>query len=250
MRFTLEHGMSVRRTGSGPELVWIHGLGEASTCFESTIAQLPGWTHVLPDLPGYGRSAWPERTLGLGELAGQLAGWLAERPPAIVVGHSMGGVLALLLAERGAARAIVDVEGNVSPGDCTFSSKIAAYARDAFAATGIREIRDWVWQLAATERPIRGYHAAMAFASADALHQHSRDLVEMSAREDMAPRLARLAIPALYVAGVPAGICAHSRALLEEHRVRTVAIEPAGHWPYADHTERFCVELTAFVRAV
>ena len=239
--------MTVRRIGSGPELVWIHGLGEASTCFEALPAKLPGWTHVLPDLPGYGRSVWPERVLGLDELAGLLAGWLAERPPAIVVGHSMGGVLALLLAERNAARGIVNVEGNLSPGDCTFSSRIAASSPEAFAAGGVREIRDWVWELGRAERPIRGYHAAMAFASPGVLHRHSQDLVELSAPEDMAARLARLAIPTLYVAGVPNGICERSRALLDQHRVRTLALEPAGHWPYVDQIDPFCAALVAFV---
>jgi pimeloyl-ACP methyl ester carboxylesterase len=243
MRWTIEHGMTVRRIGSGPELVWIHGLGEASTCFEALPPKLPGWTHVLPDLPGYGRSVWPERALGLDELGGLLAGWLAERPPAIVVGHSMGGVLALLLAERNAARGIVNVEGNLSPGDCTFSSRIAAYSPEAFAAGGVREIRDWVWELGRSDRPIRGYHAAMAFASPDVLHRHSRDLVEMSAPENMAARLAR---PTLYIAGVPSGICERSRTLLDQHRVPTVALEPAGHWPYVDQTARFCAAVTAF----
>ncbi len=250
MRWTTEHGMTVRRTGDGPELVWIHGLGEASTCFDPMLEHLPGWTHVLPDLPGYGRSAWPAQVLGLEELAGQLAGWLAERSPAIVVGHSMGGVLSLLLAERGAAKAIVNVEGNLSTGDCTFSGKIAAFSREVFATGGIREIRDWVWQLGNAEAPIRGYHAAMAFACPDMLHRHAQDLVEMSAREDLAPRLARLATPALYVAGVPTGICEHSRALLAHHHVRSVALEPAGHWVYADQPARFAAELTAFARAL
>src|SRR3954469_19932873 len=100
MKWTTEHGMTVRRVGEGPELVWIHGLGEASTCFDETIAQLPGYTHVLPDLPGYGRSSWPTTAPNLDELATMLVGWLAERPKAFVIGHSMGGVLALLIAER------------------------------------------------------------------------------------------------------------------------------------------------------
>ena len=41
--------MSVRRIGSGPHVVWIHGLGESSTSFDPVVAGMPGFTHVLPD---------------------------------------------------------------------------------------------------------------------------------------------------------------------------------------------------------
>ena len=244
MRWSIEHGMVVRRVGSGPELVWIHGLGEASTCFDAIVAEMPGWTHVLPDLPGYGRSPWPGDVLGLDALATALAAWLPERAP--VIGHSMGGVLSLLVAERSRVRAIVNVEGNLSPGDCTFSGKISTYSLADFRARGIREVRDWVYDLGIASPPIRGYHAAMAFACPEVFHRHAADLVEMSAREDLAPRLARL--PALYVAGVPDGICAHSRTLLARHDVRTLELEPAGHWVYADQLQRFAAEVTAFLR--
>jgi pimeloyl-ACP methyl ester carboxylesterase len=97
MNFSLEHGMSVRRTGSGPRIVWVHGLGESSTSFEPVVAKMPGFEHVLIDLPGYGRSPWVP-AMGLEALADHLAAWLP--PDSFVIGHSMGGVLATLIAER------------------------------------------------------------------------------------------------------------------------------------------------------
>ena len=69
---------------------------------------------------------------------------------------------------------------------------------------------------------------------------HSRDLVALSETEQLAARMAALRVPALYVAGgLPEGICARSRELLDAHRVRWRALEPAGHWVYADQPERF-----------
>ena len=44
--------MVVRRAGAGPRIVWIHGLGESSVSFEPVVAAMPGFTHVLVDLPG------------------------------------------------------------------------------------------------------------------------------------------------------------------------------------------------------
>lgn len=251
-RFTIEHGMSVRRVGAGPDLVWIHGLGESSTSFDPLVGHpaLAGFAHTLVDLPGYGRSAWTDAPTTLTALADHLASWLAARPPAIVVGHSMGGVLATLLGERGAVRAAVDVDGNLSRGDCTFSLMASAYALPEFQARGFASIRDAVYARGLDALPLRGYHAAMAFASPDVFHAHATDLVAQSDIEDLAPRLANLACPHLFIAGVPDGICAYSRALLEQHHARWVGIEPAGHWVYLDQLETFCTHLAAFASEV
>ena len=133
-----EHGMFVRTVTAGRDerrtVVWLHGLGESGLCFERLVRDdaLRGLRHVVPDLPGYGRSPWPARAPDLTEVADHVAGWLAARggPAPVVVGHSMGGVVGVLLAERHphAVRALVDVEGNVSPGDCVFSGRAAAWS--------------------------------------------------------------------------------------------------------------------------
>jgi 2-succinyl-6-hydroxy-2,4-cyclohexadiene-1-carboxylate synthase len=240
---------SVRRVGAGPELVWIHGLGEASTAFDACVAAMPGWTHVLVDLPGYGMSPRGEPR-GLDELATELAAWLGERAPAIAIGHSMGGVLVTTIAERApvCVRAIVNIEGNVSPGDCVFSGRAAVYSEAEFAARGLAEVRAWVGEQAVTSPALAGYHAAMAHAQPEMFHRHARDLVALSAREDMAGRFAKLHVPALYVAGVPDGICARSRELLDAAGARWIGIEPAGHWVYADQRETFVAQVTAFVK--
>src|SRR5581483_9353316 len=123
MEWTVEsaqgHAMTVRRFGAGPELVWIHGLREWSVSFEPVVAhaRLAGYRHTLVDLPGYGRSPWPEGAPDdLARLADRLAAWLTARGGAkpVVIGHSMGGVLATLLGERQVARAVVDIDGNLS----------------------------------------------------------------------------------------------------------------------------------------
>ena len=246
--WSVAHGMTVRRWGAGPELVWIHGLGESSVSFDA-IARHPalaGFAHVLPDLPGYGRSPWPGAPTALVPLAAHLAAWLAARPPALVIGHSMGGVLATLLAEQGAVRAIVDIDGNLSPGDCNFSGVAAAYSLADFRAHGFAAMRDKVYRDGIDALPLRGYHAAMCNASPDVFHGHAADLVAMSAVEDLAPRFAALRVPALYLAGVPDGICAHSRELLATHGARWLGIEPAGHWVYLDQPDAFARAVADF----
>jgi pimeloyl-ACP methyl ester carboxylesterase len=258
MEWTVEYAqgraMTVRRFGTGPELVWIHGLGEWSVSFEPVVAhaRLAGFRHTLIDLPGYGRSPWPadgEPADDLERLADRLAAWLGERtgPPPVVIGHSMGGVLATLLGERDVARAVIDIDGNLSPGDCNFSARAAAYAYDDFVAHGFAAMRAQVYADGVTLLPQRSYYGAMCVASPRNYHHHAGQLVELSAPETLAGRLAKLRVPALFVAGVPDGVCARSRELLTQHGVRWVGVEPAGHWVYLDQLDAFVQAIAGFL---
>jgi len=241
--------MMVRRFGDGPEVVWLHGLGEWSQNFDA-IARHPtlaGFSHVLPDLPGHGRSPWPARPDDLDALADRLVAWLGDRCPALI-GASMGGVLATLVAERVPVRAVVDVEGNLSRGDCTFSAKAAAYSLDDFLAFGFGAIRAEVYDAGRTDMALRGYHTAMGAASPRVFHHLAHQLVAISEPEQLASRLASLSVPALYVAGVPDGICAHSRALLDRNTVPWVGLEPSGHWVQHDQPDAFAAAVSAFLR--
>ena len=252
-RWSLENGMQVRRFGSGPEVVWIHGLGEWSLSFDAVARHpaLDGFTHVLPDLPGHGRSAWPpdEGAGGeaLSDLADVLADWLSRRPPAVLIGHSMGGVLATLAAERTAVRGVVDVDGNLSRGDCVFSAEAARYTAEDFVAHGLAAMREHVFADARENPALRLYHGALCLASPHAFHRNATDLVRLSTEETLAARLAALSVPTLFVAGVPDGICARSRALLDEHRVRWIGITPAGHWVYVDQKDAFASAVASFL---
>lgn len=249
MQWTLEHGMMVRRSGDGPEVVWIHGLGEWSLSFDPLVAHpaLAGFSHVLPDLPGYGRSPWPDQPEDLERVADRLAAWIGDRRPALI-GHSMGGVLATLVAERAPVRAVVDVDGNLSRGDCTFSARAAAFTREAFVAGGFAQIRADTYERGRSDLPLRGYHAATLTASPEVFHHHALQLIALSEPELLVTRLARLTVPVLFVAGVPDGICAHSRALLDQHGVRWIGLEPAGHWVFLDQLDAFAAAVAGFLR--
>jgi pimeloyl-ACP methyl ester carboxylesterase len=232
--------MHLRERPGAPTVLWLHGLGESGRCFEAIVGHpaLARLGALIPDLPGYGASAPAVPPRPLAVVADDLAGWLAARgaPPVVVVGHSMGGVIGVLLAERHPARVsrLVDVDGNVSPGDCTYSSR---------ADAGLAALCTFVDELGATDAAHRGYAASLRLADPATFLLHSRELVALSAPGTMAERMARLPVPVTYVAGAPGGACPRSRELLAAAGVPTIAIEPAGHWPFVDRPEAFAAAL-------
>ena len=89
--------------GTGPPLVLLHGLGGgALNWIELLPSLLDRYRIVAPDLPGHGRSAPLHAPPAMAAYADAVAA-LAEREaaaPALVAGHSFGGLVALRLAQR------------------------------------------------------------------------------------------------------------------------------------------------------
>ena len=84
--------------GEGRPLLLVHGYGGAAWNFEPMAPLLEGRRLIVPDLPGHGGSSPLPAAPTLAGFADVLAGLLDE--PADVLGHSLGGVVALRLAER------------------------------------------------------------------------------------------------------------------------------------------------------
>jgi pimeloyl-ACP methyl ester carboxylesterase len=154
----------------------------------------------------------------------------------------MGGVVGLLLAERHPelVRTLVCVDGNISPGDCAFSGRVAGQDRAGFVATGFDRLREAIAGAGAVDPALRGYHVSLCLADPLVFHRNSCELVEVSASGTLARRLARLAVPTAYVAGLPGGACQASLEQLAAAGVPTSIVEPSGHWPFLDRPADFC----------
>ncbi len=87
--------------GSGKTLVLIHGLGGNTQAWETTVPLLSRHYQVLTwDVRGHGQSDKPEGNYSAGLFASDLAALLRtlDIGGAFVLGHSMGGVIALRFA--------------------------------------------------------------------------------------------------------------------------------------------------------
>ncbi|HEX9338981.1 MAG TPA: alpha/beta hydrolase [Pseudonocardiaceae bacterium] len=97
--------LHVRDSGAGQvTLVLAHGWTLDHTSWDEVVAHLPGVRIVRYDHRGHGGSApAPAGTATIAQVADDLAELIADRVPEgpiVLVGHSMGGMAAMALAER------------------------------------------------------------------------------------------------------------------------------------------------------
>lgn len=88
---------------AGPPLVLLHGGSGRWQGWEPIIPSLVSRWHVLaPDLRGHGKSGWATGQYRLQDYAADIATLILRRAqqPAVLFGHSMGGMIALMVAAR------------------------------------------------------------------------------------------------------------------------------------------------------
>jgi pimeloyl-ACP methyl ester carboxylesterase len=86
--------------GSGPPLLLLHGLAATHDNWQHTLAAFAGrWRVIAPDLPGHGQSAKPNAPYTIDFYAGVIRSLGHELgvDEAVVVGNSLGGLIALEL---------------------------------------------------------------------------------------------------------------------------------------------------------
>jgi pimeloyl-ACP methyl ester carboxylesterase len=242
--------MFVRRFGPrGRErgaVVFLHGLGDWGETFRVLAGHpaLAGRRLLMPDLPGYGRShgltAAPATLEGVADVVER---WLTDagEGPVALVGHSMGALVGLLLAERYPRRPslFVNVEGNLTEADCTVSGPAAAYSPEEFLKYGIDQIRKQVSLMAREDPSLHFFEAGLGLCDAEVFYAHARQVLALSRRGDLARRLAALPLPVHYVAGGPGGLSPEGHAALRAAAVPFTVLSSSGHYPFHDRPDRF-----------
>lgn len=109
------HARYLRTGGAAPPVVLLHGLMGSGACWTPLARALEGeFDVVMPDARGHGGSSAPRGGYRYDDLAGDVMGLIAglalSRP--VLLGHSMGGMTAALVASRNAAsvRALILVD--------------------------------------------------------------------------------------------------------------------------------------------
>ena len=251
--------LAFTEVGDGPPLVILHGLFGSRRNW-TRLAQRLGERHrvVALDLRNHGDSPWAE-TMSYREMAEDVADFLTREglEGATVLGHSMGGKTAMVLAlEQGelVSRLIVVDIAPVAYAHTHLPYVKAKQAVDLATVSRRSEV-DLVLQEAVPERGLRSFllHNLVTEGgrlrwriNLEALHDNMDDLVSFPDQLDDLSYDG----PTLFLAG------ADSLYLQLAHlpRIRSLfpaseidAIAAAGHWVHADQPEAFLARVRAFL---
>jgi pimeloyl-ACP methyl ester carboxylesterase len=205
--------------GSGPPLLFIHGLGESSFAWRLVIAELPGFRCLALDLKGFGRSDKPlddrYTVTDQAALVVQLILTLDLRG-LVMIGHSLGGGVALSVARQLDKAGEDRVRGLVLLDSIAYPQKLPRYVR--VLKTPI--LRDLVFRFVPPEANVRAvlrevYHRHEAIraeqvaaqvedslrpGATHALVETVRNLVPRNA-EELIAGYSRIGVPTLIIWG-------------------------------------------------
>jgi pimeloyl-ACP methyl ester carboxylesterase len=267
------HKRAFVRAGSGPALLLLHGIGNSCQTWAGVIDRLAeSHTVIAPDLLGHGNSDKPRGDYSIAAYANGMRDLLSvlDIEQATVVGHSLGGGIALQFAyqfpERCQRLALVG-SGGLGP-------ELSAGLRAATlpgaevvltALTGVSgplrlgfQVMDRVGHAAGWRRVrdlAEAGDALLALKDIEARRAFLRTLRGVAdARGQAVTALDRLyladAIPMLVIWGsrdpiVPAQHAETVRAEVPSARIEV--FPGAGHWPHLDEPGRFCDALLDFI---
>ena len=203
--------------GEGEPLVLVHGLGGAAANWLALAPLLlPGRRLIVPELPGHGGSSPLPAAPSLSPYADRL-GLLLEHEgatPAAVVGHSLGGAVALRLALRRpesvsalvlaaaagisstarSARYALTVTGILKPG-----RKIAPHRRRVARSALLKRLVFGRW--GASDPPALPPEVVEALLAGPARHTDTVSAATALVRDDVRPDLERIRCPVLVLWG-------------------------------------------------
>jgi pimeloyl-ACP methyl ester carboxylesterase len=140
--------LALAERGQGPAVLLLHGQPGSAEEFDPVLAELgDDLRSLVPDRRGYGATAGS--AAGIAEQAAELAELLVsmEASPAVVVGHSFGGGVALQLAldhpdvVRGLVLAAsVGGAGSVTAGDAVLAAPLVGAAASALGLLGYGQL--------------------------------------------------------------------------------------------------------------
>lgn len=248
--------LHVESTGAGPDLVLLHGWAMHGGVFDALAAAFAARYRVhCIDLPGHGQSPFDARITDLDALAATLEPHIPRH--AVVLGWSLGGLLALTLAARARPRALILVSS--TPKFVANEDWPQGMPQDVFAQFSARLQSDFKGTVDDFLRlQVRGdMHAAATFSALQSrLLQHPpqpRALqlgLEILRDSDQRAALPTITVPTLVVAGEHDRIT-HPRAAAytAQHlpRAHFHLIKRAGHAPFISHRDEFTGALDAFL---
>ncbi len=248
---------------TGERVVFLHGLfGQGRNFTQIAKAIQPRLRSLLVDLPDHGRSDWTEQVdfVAMADaVAATLRADFAAGAPVHVVGHSMGGKVAMVLALRHPDLVDRLVVADISPVRSNdggeFEHLLGALATIDLATLGSRGEADEQLREPIPNDTVRGFLLQNLRSSSDGFAWQAnldvlrRDLGRIGAFPELD---ATFDHPTLWIAGersdyVRPEYAPTMRALFP--KVRLVTLKGAGHWVHSEKPEAFVSAITTFLLA-
>ena len=259
--------------GSGPAIILIHGMASSSTTWSSVLPLLAAHaTVVAPDLPGHGGSTDPGGDYSLGAHASWVRDLMIalEIPRATIVGHSLGGGVAMQAAyqfpER-CERLVLVGSGGLGREVALLLRALALPGSELVLSVGCsprvveagRAVGGWLQRVGlrptASAAEVGRCYASLSRPEGRTALMHSlRSVIDTRGQRVSAADRLHLAaeIPTLIVWGERDRIIpvAHAHAAHETIAGSTLEVFPgAGHFPQVEQPELFTDAIAAFVRS-
>src|SRR5690606_3046753 len=151
-------------TPDGPPVLALHGWQDNAASFAVLAERLPGLRWIAPDLPGHGRSDWrhPQASYSTWHYLEEMQALLEhlQLPQVILVGHSMGGGVAALLAaalpERCSKLVLLDSVGPLATAPADALKQLQEFLAQQGKASLSRRRRHEDFETAVAARCARG----------------------------------------------------------------------------------------------
>jgi pimeloyl-ACP methyl ester carboxylesterase len=194
------------------------------------------------DLIGFGRSDKPDgfdySINSQGAACLSLLNYLGIRET-ILVAHSMGGMIAQIVAEGSRVKAFINCEGNLILDDCRLAKTIVKQGFSKFAQTGFADIKAVTTLPASSE--------ALAQTTALVMYQSSRQVVESCVNDQLLDRFIRLKVPKLFLYGEQNRGRRRSQEFLQDTGIPIQYISGSGHNMFGENPEECCRVIADFL---
>lgn len=216
-----------------PTFVFIHGMGDGPSVWQSTIELLEHPVTVVT-LPGFSGRPWNGENLD--DMADELVEHVGDKT--ILVGHSMGGMLATFVAQRVPKKVsmLVNIDSGLTEGDRLLSEQ----------ATQAPDIGAWIVD---TARHFGGrFGIELLRSDSRALCSCASELVDLQSDHRFAEQYRALRVRKMYVHGDTAA--AATQLWLRRYRLGVLYFPDTGHWPMEERPERFARYLREWATTV